>query len=365
MRESPDQQPSKLTDNDAAHEPTSGTRATRKVFKFLGLGLLVCFLLLESSGPQVEAVLRVATGWMWFLASSSSQMEASGAETGLFVGLLIATIVCGFVLIVSIRNRDAVARPGLIRSIRLSSMLVGVIVLIFVAGISFVGLSRNVIWLARTKGSLVESGRANSRRTQSKNNLKQIGLSLWNYHEVADQFPPGGTFNEMGEGQHGWITLLLPFMDYADLHAKIDMHDHWKSEANADHMKTPIPFLLHPGLPWESTKVSGGFAATHYAGNPWILAPNQSLSLRDITDGASNTILAGEIKDAIPAWGSPGNWRKIDRKLNSPAAFGSPSMGVVQFLLGDGTVRAISEQVDPVVLKALFTPSDGRQLGDF
>jgi hypothetical protein len=361
----PNQQQTDSTVGGATHEPTPGNMVGRNVLKFLGYGFLLCFLLLLIGGPEAESVFRVLTGWIWFLASSQQQMNAPGAESGLFVGFLISAIVYGCISNFGISKCGAAGGSGWRRRIRRSAAIVGGVVLIFVAGTAFVGLTKNVIWLAKAKGSLVEGGRVAAKRSQSRSNLKQIGIALANYHDVAERFPPGGTFNHEGQGQHGWITRLLPFMDRGDLHAKIDLNDHWKSAANAQHMKTQIPSLLHPGLPWEATVVSRGFAAAHYAGNPLVLKPNGSIGFRDIKDGASNTILAGEIKDAIPAWGSAGNWRGTDRKLNSPGAFGSTSTGVVQFVLADGSVRAISENIDRTVLEALFDPADGTTPGEF
>lgn len=68
----------------------------------------------------------------------------------------------------------------------------------------------------------VQQAREAARRTQCKNNLKQIGLALHNYHDAHDCFPPGqirgwnGSFDS-GNG-FAWGALILPFMDQANLY---------------------------------------------------------------------------------------------------------------------------------------------------
>ena len=72
----------------------------------------------------------------------------------------------------------------------------------------------------------VQQAREAARRTQCKNNLKQIGLALHNYHDVHNTFPAGGTFKAgsfaTSSGNNsvagwGWFTAILPQIDQANL----------------------------------------------------------------------------------------------------------------------------------------------------
>ncbi len=65
----------------------------------------------------------------------------------------------------------------------------------------------------------VQQAREAARRTQCKNNLKQIGLALHNYHDMARTFPAGSLF---GDDEYGWGTFILPFLEQANLYNKID-----------------------------------------------------------------------------------------------------------------------------------------------
>ncbi|MCH2119233.1 MAG: DUF1559 domain-containing protein [Pirellulales bacterium] len=71
----------------------------------------------------------------------------------------------------------------------------------------------------------VQQAREAARRTQCRNNLKQIGLALHNYHDVHGVFPPGRMAPGKVDGWVGWISPLffaLPFIDQANVYNQID-----------------------------------------------------------------------------------------------------------------------------------------------
>ena len=61
-----------------------------------------------------------------------------------------------------------------------------------------------------------------ARRTQCKNNLKQIGLALHNYHDLYGSFPPAFTVDSNGMPLHSWRTLILPFIDQLPLYQNVN-----------------------------------------------------------------------------------------------------------------------------------------------
>ncbi|MGI9456091.1 MAG: DUF1559 domain-containing protein [Aeoliella sp.] len=73
----------------------------------------------------------------------------------------------------------------------------------------------------------VQSAREAARRTQCKNQLKQLALSFHNHHDTVGYFPSGGWgwfwvgFPEQGFGENqsgGWLYSVLPFMEEQALH---------------------------------------------------------------------------------------------------------------------------------------------------
>src|SRR5450432_3288562 len=70
----------------------------------------------------------------------------------------------------------------------------------------------------------VQQAREAARRTQCKNNLKQLGLALHNYHDVTvNTFPPGYIgYTTAGDlVGTGWMTMLLPEVDQANIYSAL------------------------------------------------------------------------------------------------------------------------------------------------
>jgi prepilin-type N-terminal cleavage/methylation domain-containing protein len=197
----------------------------------------------------------------------------------------------------------------------------------------------------------VQQAREAARRTHCRNNLKQIGLALHNYHDTHGSLPPGylyngvkppppliiprrlssnsrtprlylvdsvipGTIVQANDPGWSWLSLILPFVDEAPLHQQINFNTAVRSPANASLRQ----FTLKVGQ-CPSDRGAGGFevfddknvlmgpaSTTSYAacfgsfglintdpdyGNG-LFARNSSTRMADITDGVSQTIAVGE-----------------------------------------------------------------------
>ena len=92
--------------------------------------------------------------------------------------------------------------------------------------------------------------------------------------------------------------------------------------------------------------------------NSRVLRGNYAISLKDVPNTA-NTILAGEVNANFKPWGDPVNWRDPGLGINkSPDGFGAPEGSVTQFLMLDGSVRPVSADIDPKVLRQISMPDD-------
>ncbi len=210
----------------------------------------------------------------------------------------------------------------------------------------------------------VQQAREAARRTQSKNNLKQIGLAAHNHHDVQQAFPTG-LYTEDGTALHSWQTEMLPYMEQAHLYNSLNLDAPWDDPANAPVFRNVVMTYLHPSEPG-SQFASDGSAVSHYSLNSRLSAPNQPLTIRMITDGTSNTIYAGEAAGSFKGWGDPTNMRDPASGINAgPDGFGSRSPGGAHVLLLDGSVRFVSDSIAPNVLQGLSTPDGGETVGAF
>lgn len=300
----------------------------------------------------------------------------------------------------------------------------------------------------------VQQAREAARRSQCKNNLKQLGLAMFNYEETHKCFPPNQgllgypEWGTNGKGTH--LVQLLPFVDQAPLYNQINFNTlgppfNTTLSSGSLFRSTVLPVLTCPTDPRPA--MNGDRALTNYTGSigtAWQQASNGCnistivgtgdtngdgedwygnggtsaglvrtdypdargcsgmvarsawcCRIRDVTDGLSNTIMMGEIRpmcdrdfsaqgwvysDALwhattaplnyascpgdPGFGSipckqdSGNW-------NTSQGFKSKHVGGVHFVMGDGTVRFISENINHPTYQRLGDRHDNFPVGEF
>lgn len=155
----------------------------------------------------------------------------------------------------------------------------------------------------------VQQAREAARRSQCRNNLKQIGLASHNYHDSNRCFPFGQLDSAMGFSA---MSQMLPYMDQAPLYMQINFNLPYNNAANDVPRLTHIPMLRCPSDVSQNLGSNGG--PTNYMANkganviwqdatgPNVGMPEQNgifyfrskVTFADITDGASNTAAFSE-----------------------------------------------------------------------
>ncbi|QDT40779.1 hypothetical protein Pan241w_08380 [Gimesia alba] len=198
----------------------------------------------------------------------------------------------------------------------------------------------------------VQSAREQARKSSWKNNLKSIGLALHNYHDDHRCFPPGGIIREDDTAMHGWMMMIMPYLDANPLSVMIDYDQPWDHPVNVPVFKRSIHYYMM--LDVDLGLTSEGHSLTQVLGNPNLMHRNSQVGLKELNGEAAHNWLAGEIAGNYQPWGYPFNWRPLGTKLcDGPESFGHPAWDGGHLLLVDGRVSFFSDDTSPEILRRL------------
>lgn len=169
----------------------------------------------------------------------------------------------------------------------------------------------------------VQAARESARRTQCKNNLRQLGLATSNYESARGHLPPSAEVNLSvistgNNGSWGVHGRILPYLEEASLYSQVSLDVAWDYQAAIDGLQISIyqcpsddgaERMRDPG------KGRARLFATTYGfnfgtwfvfdpetrrGGDGLFYPDSNLRIAKVTDGTSRTLLAAEVK----AWQS-------------------------------------------------------------
>ncbi|MEJ7592603.1 MAG: DUF1559 domain-containing protein [Planctomycetaceae bacterium] len=311
----------------------------------------------------------------------------------------------------------------------------------------------------------VQQAREAARRTQCKNNLKQIGLGIHNYESTYSRFPTAGEFTDEASKDRRFFPVslyvaILPFVEQANIYSQWNMNFHYTNAANAPLAKKIVPGYVCPSN--AITQIDSlGYGTSDYmpiaytdidpitgarngltVGVTLNADSNGALGacrkMADSTDGTSNTILviedagrktgasgkaditsvryiggsrgydstqlyaAPDVAPGVPGgnFSAPNRWADTDGGSGVSGAANYPTdtkiinnnatpkdgpascrwnvnncgpndepfsqhTGGCQAVLGDGSVRFLSENLDRHIMRKLCNPQDGEVLGEF
>jgi prepilin-type N-terminal cleavage/methylation domain-containing protein len=281
----------------------------------------------------------------------------------------------------------------------------------------------------------VQAAREAARRTDCQNRARQITLACQNYHDARLRFPSASGRTTTGfNTMLSWVAQILPYVEMKGVHDLVDQNHHWDDPQNDRAEKTPLPSFRCPSQeaiePTYTDPIGGSGTEElsnlriHYHGNMGakVNCPNGSttypdktyvtvgncgngganvinglivpptdgppvvdnkVSLKNVPDGSSNTILIGELSWDSGAqrvwlvasasrtyhnsydytsknvrWPLNTAWRALQNQPasgydNNDMSFGSRHPGGCHIGMGDGSVHFISQDIEITTLKAL------------
>lgn len=272
----------------------------------------------------------------------------------------------------------------------------------------------------------VQSAREAARRAQCKSNIKQLLLAMHNYHDSHRMFPINYGMGPINEENHGtsWLAMILPQVEQKNLYDRSRFGFPLSDPQNTEVAETVVPVFLcpsdmHHGKMDFRANVPGTWGVTNYkacAGSNWDwgdFAPSASnkgrfhdnpdgldhgnglicrgynrpvpTRMRDVRDGTTTTFAVGE---TVPEWCRHTWWwwfnattatcairlnYKMEPDLQVEGegdwwhnySFMSRHPGGANFGMTDGSVRFVSENINPHVYKMLGTIQGAEVVGEF
>ncbi len=208
----------------------------------------------------------------------------------------------------------------------------------------------------------VQASRDAARRTRSMNNLKQLGLAMHNFHHMFGAFPAAHNMNADGQPLLSWRVHLLPLLEEESLYDQFRLDESWDSPHNQRLIARMPDVFRAPGS-------QASLGKTNYLGvrgeEMALIAPRraerypQGSSLKEFLNSTSNTLMIVEADDqSAVEWTRPVDFEAdLDQPLKGLVGL---RPGGFQAMFADGSVRFISETIDPVILRRLFTKADGQ-----
>jgi prepilin-type N-terminal cleavage/methylation domain-containing protein len=249
----------------------------------------------------------------------------------------------------------------------------------------------------------VQKVRDAAARTQTANNIKQMGLAVHGYNDTYRRCPPAWFDNNGSVSQPRWTSFhfnLLPFVEQNNVYKMVPPNtEAWAPAANGAHAMV-VPSYISPQDPTADGRTSWNWGAANilynwqifggqtFKGTAWSQGDAKAGLPRTFQDGTSNVIILAtgyancRGADGIRNWAHPGwdgpnqDWAGFFAKWSTglpqaapPAAACDPTLpqalstGAMQVGLGDGSVRSVTTSVSQTTWLAALLPNDGLPLG--
>ncbi len=206
--------------------------------------------------------------------------------------------------------------------------------------------------VAKPLVAAITSARETARRSQSMNNLKQIGLGFHNYHDVYKKFP-ANSVDANGKPLLSWRVHILPYIDQYALYKQFKLDEPWDSEHNKKLSEIVVAVYRDP-----SAELKPGTTTYLMPNSAGTIGGQTPMQIRDIRDGTSNTLMVVNVApERAVIWTKPDDLTVTQE--NPFAGIISATRKKFEAAFCDGSVRVLSDATDPKTLWLLFQINDG------
>ena len=181
---------------------------------------------------------------------------------------------------------------------------------------------------------------------------------MLNHESAKRQFPAAASYDADGKPLLSWRVQILPYIEQNELYKQFHLDEPWDSPHNRkliERMPAVFRSVASKAPPNTTTYLLP-------VGRGSLFEGNQGLSIREIKDGTSYTVMLVEANDdRAVIWTKPDDF-EYDQEHPIKGLIGLWPDGF-QAALADGSVQFIWSSVDPTLLKALFTHNGQEKVG--
>jgi len=212
--------------------------------------------------------------------------------------------------------------------------------------------------LGRLTGEATDAALESTRRQQRMQQLKRMALAMYNYEDKYKHLPPSAIRDKDGRPLLSWRVAVLPWLEEQKLFDQFHLDEPWDSPHNRA-LADKMPEIYADPNP--RIRSLAGKAKTTFVvptGPGTMFDSKEGITLREVTDGASKTILIVETppQEAV-IWTKPEDW-EVD--LAHPRqGLERTDRDYVTTAWCDGHVSLVPTDVDPVKLRAAVTRAGG------